>query len=295
MDYQNFSPQKTIVIHNPLSGRKTSQELAMKVVQQLNNLGYEVVKTKTPGQAKRMGAEASERGWEALICIGGDGTLFETIAEAPPVIPIGFYPSGTINLLAKSLSIPEAPESWLALLKKSTLKNVYLGRANGRLFASVGSVGFDARVVARVSPWLKKWFHEGAYGIQSLLELLPYKFPKYTVTIDGNRVEDVVLGVLIGKGPYFAGPHPILRHADHCVPKLCVGLLGGNSKEQLLRYAWGLARGTLGEMEGMKLCSAQELIVESDPVSHVELDGEPYGNTPAIFKIESTTRRVLAP
>ena len=267
----------------------------MEVVRHLKCLGYKIVHTQSPGHAQRVGAGALDEGWNALICISGDGTFFEAISEVPPDMPIGLYPVGTINLLALSLSIPEAPEPWLALLKSGTSKEVYFGLANKRPFGSVGSVGFDARVVARVSPRLKKWFHEGAYGIQAALELFQYDFPRFKVIVDGSRFEEAVLGILVGKGPYFAGPYQILKHADHRVPKLCVGLLVGNGKAHLLRYAWGLARGTLGEMEGMKLCSVEELIIESDPVSHVELDGEPYGTTPVRFTVESTTRRVLAP
>ena len=267
----------------------------MEVVRHMKSWGYKIVQTQTPGHAQRIGAGALDEGWNALICISGDGTLFEAISEVPIDMPIGFYPVGTINLLAQSLSIPEVPEPWLALLKRGTTKEVYFGLANRRPFGSVGSVGFDARVVARVSPGLKKWFHEGAYGVQAALELFPYDLPRYKVMLDGHRLEETVLGVLVGKGPYFAGPYPILKQADHRVPKLCVGLLVGNSKGHLLRYAWGLARGTLGETGGMKLCSVQELIIESDPVSHVELDGEPFGTTPVTFTVESTTRRVLAP
>jgi len=45
----------------------------------------------------------------------------------------------------------------------------------------------------------------------------------------------------------------------------------------------------------MDLYTGKELLVESEPFSHVELDGEPYGTTPVIFTVESIPRRVLAP
>ena len=295
MDSLSFSPTKTLVIHNPTSGRTASQKRALKVIQRLEAIGFHIVPTLGPDHAKKVSAGALRSEFESIICVGGDGTLFEIIEELPPSLPIGVYPAGTVNLLARSLSIPETPESWIALLNKGTVKQVYLGLANGRPFASVGSIGFDAQVVANVNPQLKRWFHEGAYGIQAVIELIPYRFPQYSVTIDGRKIDGDVLGVLIGKGPFYAGPHPILKLANHHMSTFCIGILEGNSKGHLLRYAWGLARGTLNEMKGVQLYSGNEITIESDPLSHVELDGEPYGTTPVRFSVEGKARRVLVP
>lgn len=290
-----FSPFNTLVIHNPVSGRGVSQKRAVQVVQHLDTCGYRIVHTQTSSQSQDGKFGKLDENWKALICVGGDGTLFNAITEIPSSTPIGFFPCGTINLLAKSLSIPELVEPWLALLKKCTIREVYFGQANGRPFASVGSVGFDAKVVFRVPNWLKKCFHEGAYAIQAVLELPSYNLPRYRVTLDGKRLEEDVLGVLVGKGPYFGGPYPILEGADHGASLLRVGLLRGNHKRLLLRYAVCLARGTLGPINGMDLYTGKELLVESEPFSYVELDGEPYGTTPVIFTVESIPRRVLAP
>ncbi|WP_447968965.1 diacylglycerol/lipid kinase family protein [Nitrospira sp. M1] len=294
-DSNPFSPQKTLTLYNPTSGRGDAQRRAIALVQHLVSMGYHVKHTHATSGDEASCLSQLGSDWESVICIGGDGTLFHALSLISPSTAIAYYPSGTVNLFARSLSIPRAVDEWLNTLQQGVTRDIYLGQANGRSFLSVGSVGFDARVVARVSLWLKSWIHEGAYGVQAIRELLRYNFPPFNVLIDGRKVEGKILGIIVGKGPYFAGPHPILPTANHAFPKLSVAVLHGDQVSCLVRYAYGLIRGSLAQMKGVSLYSATQVVVEGSGGIDVEVDGEPFGLTPVTFTVEPVPRKVLAP
>lgn len=290
-----FSPRNTLVLYNPVSGRREAQRNAAALVKYLGHHGYHVIHTQASGGYIREYVGEFGDVWTSLICIGGDGTLLQAIAGIPPHVPIGFFPAGTINLLAHSVSVPKSVDAWLDLLQRGTTRDLYFGQANGHPFVSVGSVGFDAWIVSRVSSRLKHWLHEGAYGIQAIWELPRYKVPTYNVVIDGRKIDENILGVLVGKGPYFAGPYSIFKNADHRVPKLSVVLLKGVRKSRLLRYAYGLVRGHFSQIDGVMMYSADQVVVETNIENHVEVDGEPLGLTPVTFTVDPVPRKVLAP
>jgi len=291
----NFSPSHTLVIHNPKSGRLAGQTKADALLHHLSQMGYEVVTTTGSDHARQLGAELHPHGWNAMICLGGDGTLWQMLERLHHAVPIAFFPTGTVNLLANNLGIPKTVTPWLQMLKKGNLKQVYLGLANGRPFLNLGSIGFDAQVVARVSTRLKQMIHEGAYVVQGFWDFVKYQIPNYSVVLDGREVEEKVLGVIVGKGPFYAGPYPILQGADMCVSNLRVALIVGDKKRSILEFGRRITQGTISEMKSIQFHTVQELTVDSFPPSYVEVDGDPFGTTPVTFSIDPFLRKVLIP
>jgi diacylglycerol kinase (ATP) len=292
---RNFPPSTTRIIHNPNSGRTKGQVRASTLLRQLSQMGYQVVTTRGPDHARQLGAELHDQGWNAVICVGGDGTLWDIMERLHPSVSIGFFPTGTVNLFAKNLTIPEMVEPWLKMLEVGVLQQVHVGLANNRPFMNVGSVGFDAHVVARVSTRLKQMIHEGAYAVQAIWDFVNYSIPKYSVVLDGKTFEEEVFGVIVGNGPFYAGHYSILEGANMAVPNLRIALLVGNKKWSLLESARRLTQGTLSEMKNIQFHTVQELIIDSTPPSHVEVDGDPFGITPVTFSVDPFPRTVLVP
>ena len=290
-----FSPADTIIIHNPKSGRRSRQVQARKLLTYFSQQGYEIVTTQYPGHATEIGKEQSRKGKTAVCCIGGDGTLGEVVRELDPNIRFGFFPTGTVNLFAMNLHIPSQADSWLEMFEKGRLKEVYVGEANGVSFLNVGSVGYDALVVSKVSTKVKQYVHEGAFILRACQEFWSYRVPHLSVSVDGKKIERAILGVIVGKGEYFAGPYSIFPGADLGNPNLNVAIILGNKKSQFLSFGFGLITGKLSTMNNVLLATAKTILVESEPSSHVELDGDAFGSTLIQFSINPLARKVLAP
>ena len=90
-----------------------------------------------------------KKGKTAVCCLGGDGTLGEVIRELDPMVRVGFFPTGTVNLFAMNLHIPELADPWLNMFENGKMQEVFVGEANGVPFLNVGSVGFDALVASK--------------------------------------------------------------------------------------------------------------------------------------------------
>lgn len=289
-----FSPEHTVVIHNPVSGRLTSRRQATRLASELQSRGFPIYRTGRPGDGTEIAARCAREGARAVIVVGGDGTILETLQRLPPAVALATFPAGTVNLLARGLPVPRRVRPWLALLEQATTRQVYFGMCEATVFASVASAGFDAETVRQVSPSLKRWLTEGAYALKALQLYAHYRPPKYEVVVDGERCEEPILGVLIGLGPYFGGRRRVFPKAELGAPRLDVILLTGRHKRLLWAYAWGMVTGRLAKLPGAIYRQARHLQIASNPPAAVELDGDYFGHSPVTVQVQPQPRAVLA-
>ena len=289
-----FAPEHTRVIYNPTSGTAVTKARARRLLALLRHRGYRIESTdeleKWPVHAR----DALLAELEAVIIIGGDGTLYGTIARLPAHVRIAYFPGGTMNLFALNWHIPRSPEKWIELLDAGLTQRVRLGLCNDRPFASVASVGFDAMVVHRTRYPLKKILSHGAYALEFLPSYLAYNAPRFRITIDGEPGPEDVLGIIIGRGRHYGGPFRVLQNSDPHRPELAYAILGGKDKWLLGKFAVGVLFETLAAMHGASCGRASEITVDADPPTYVQLDGDAYGSTPVRFVVEDNERTLLA-
>jgi len=97
--------KKAILICNPVGGNGKGKRLANEIVlPMLEFAGVEVTVlwTEYSGHAEEIGRTAELAGVDALVAMGGDGTLSEVVTgylqrAKQPACPLGFVPSGTGN------------------------------------------------------------------------------------------------------------------------------------------------------------------------------------------------------
>ena len=290
-----FAPQTTLAIANPVSGNPTARQRARKLMQLLRERGYEVAATERSGQGTELAREAARAGRTGIIVIGGDGTLCEVIAELPVETALAYFPAGSGNNFGFNLHLPVEPEAWLALLDAHPLRAMRFGLCNGRPFASVASVGFDAQLVRNVPSGLKRRLSKGAYLLEFIPTYFTYSAPRFHVTIDGKLWNDNVLGVIVGRGPNYGGPHPVLPTCDPGDDKLGYIVMEGHSKWRLGKFAVGVLFNNLPHMKGVTCGLARTVEVATEPASYVQLDGDLFGTNPVTFGVEPKQRRILAP
>ena len=147
---------RVAVIVNPVAGTGATFERARRQAEHAADLlascGVEpdVVLTERAGHAAELARGAVERGARVVVAWGGDGTVNE-VASALAFGPaaLGIIPSGSGNGLARLLHLPRAPRAAFDRLLHGRDRQIDLGEANGRLFANMAGVGFDATVAAR--------------------------------------------------------------------------------------------------------------------------------------------------
>lgn len=103
--------KKLMLIINPVAGKARYKDGFGDVMRLFSEGGYRttVFFTEARGDATRFAAEYAPQ-FDAVACIGGDGTLSEVIAglmQIPNPPPIGYIPLGSANDVASTLGLPK--------------------------------------------------------------------------------------------------------------------------------------------------------------------------------------------
>ena len=142
--------QRIAFIINPISGTHVGKtDFPALAAQRLDSSRYEAeyVYTARPGHGTELARAYAEKGFYAVIAVGGDGTLGE-VAEGlrGTDTALGIIPLGSGNGFARHVGIPLSPARALEYLNQATPHPCDYGLANDRFFISTCGTGFDATV-----------------------------------------------------------------------------------------------------------------------------------------------------
>ena len=137
-------------ILNPHSGKlKGNAEKIEKMAQAivLNFPQADLCKTKAPKHATELAQEAAQEHFDAVVAIGGDGTINETARGLVGTeTALGVLPNGSGNGFARELGMPLTLEEGLVRLQHAAPVRCDAGRANGELFLNLAGVGIEAEI-----------------------------------------------------------------------------------------------------------------------------------------------------
>ena len=148
--------KKLLLIVNPVSGKKMAKRYMMKMINRFDEAGYSVTACCTQKNKNAYDITLSRgAGFDLIVCVGGDGTLKETVAGVMKLgkdIPLGFIPLGSTNDFAKSLGIPTD----VSVCSKKTA--LYMSRASAtlpqyRIRPTKRSKTFSAKTLTICRPW----------------------------------------------------------------------------------------------------------------------------------------------
>ena len=121
---------------------------AAKAEEIYSGAGHELETRVVEGKSLIAELERAANAADVLLAGGGDGTISAAAAVAyERKIPLAVLPAGTMNLFARSLSIPLKLEDALAALATGEVKQVDIATANGRPFIHQFSAGIHAKMV----------------------------------------------------------------------------------------------------------------------------------------------------
>ncbi|GAB5470492.1 MAG: diacylglycerol kinase family lipid kinase [Rhodospirillales bacterium] len=251
-----------------------------------------------PGDAKAVAERAAQAAYDCIVAAGGDGTINEAVngimqsdATSPP--PLGVLPLGTANVLALELALPSNPERAANVVLSGARRRVALGVANGRHFALMAGVGFDAAVVATVDPGWKRRLRQGAYVLSCLQQLLRFRFPHYRVTVGAETF--TARSLIACKARHYGGPFVLAPAADLTDPSLQLFIFERAGPLTAFRFGIALLRGRLHRAKGVRLLQAVEVKVEGPDGDPVQGDGELVACLPLFLSVAKARLDVLVP
>ncbi|MEO6710823.1 MAG: diacylglycerol kinase family protein, partial [Planctomycetota bacterium] len=202
---RSTAPRSALVITNPIAGAGRGERLARELAAELERAGLrvEMKLTTARGDARKFAAEITA---DALLCVGGDGTVNEVLhGLANRDVPVGIMPLGTANVLAVDLSLScDARVAARTVLEGRT---AWLDTAlvNGELSFLVVGVGFDAAAVREVELRRRGPISKLTYIGAGFRALWNYVEPVLEVEIDGTRAPGTFGWILVSNVIHYAG------------------------------------------------------------------------------------------
>lgn len=207
------------VIVNPESGKGRTEGLPQALCRVLEESGHEsrIFPTQEAGDEGRQARIALENGAQAIVCVGGDGTLSGIVGElAGKDVPLLIVPAGTGNDFARAFGLPRDPVQALYAQLHGERAHIDLGTVNGRPFLNVSGSGFDVEVLRKTEELKAVYPGEKAYRKAVTAVLGRYKPMELELSIDGGAYEHRRVTIAeIANGRYFGGGMRVAPEAAH--------------------------------------------------------------------------------
>lgn len=203
--------KKMLLIVNPNAGKNGYRACLSDVLYTLHKCGFTatVMFTNAHGDPTAI-AERYARDYDRVVCMGGDGTMGETVTglmrlapeERPP---LGYIPMGTTNDSAATLGIGKGPVQAAAIAGGDTPMPVDIGRFNDGYFSYVAAYGAFTEVSYETPQNQKNTLGFGAYILDALNRLPNLTHRWARVEYDGGVVEGDFLFAAVTNSHSIAG------------------------------------------------------------------------------------------
>ena len=293
------------LIFNPwargLNGRRARR--IGQALEALRQAGHSVtaLETRGRGTAAAIASECIRGGADLILVAGGDGTINEAVnGMIGQPVPLGILPAGTANVLGTELGLRGSTETiarqvgdWIPR-RVSTGLLTTAGGSPPRHFLLMAGIGFDAHIVSRVDPDLKKSHGKLSYWIAGLGELAR-RLDEFEVCVDGTRRPATF--ALASRVRNYGGNVTIARHAGLDRDDFGLVLIEGRNTFHYLIYLAGALADRLGSMGGASLLNvtSAEFHPSNGVPVYVQVDGELAGRLPARIDIVPDALTLLMP
>lgn len=279
--------KKCMVILNPSSGKEQALEQEQAIRTQLAAYDVIIKETKGEGDAKRFAREACEERYDALVLVGGDGTLNEGIngvAEQAYRPVVGIVPLGTVNDFARALTIPLEPAKAIQLLGGET-RRADIGKVNDHYFTNVIAIGSLGEAVGDVSVEQKTALGSLAYLVEGVKAAIQNE--SFTIEVTNGetvyREETMLfLSVLTNSVGSFK---QITEEADASDGLIHCFIIKSGSLLHVANVAKNLLTGNYEADETIIQFDAKSVTVHADQEIALNIDGDLIGTVPATISI----------
>ena len=197
------------VIVNPVSGGGKHVGLSQRIEAMICERGEtcRFFYTECENDGDRQARLAIESGCDAVVCIGGDGTLSEVVREmAGSDCTLYVVPCGTGNDFVRALGLPLDPVEAFRRQLDGEVCRIDCGSINGRAFMNVSGSGFDVEVLRKTEELKSIYPGAKAYRKAVLAVISSYQALDAELSIDGGKpVRTRGTIIEIANGRYFGG------------------------------------------------------------------------------------------
>ena len=276
-----YGPMKNIAfIINPVAGNKDAQnakrklpKLIMQLLDQeqwLPNIAF----TEYAGHATEMARQYARMGFDAVVAVGGDGTVNEVARGLHDTqTALGIIPLGSGNGFARHLNIPIRVNKAIEMINHSEPISVDYGLANGKLFVSTCGTGFDALIADHFASSNKRGF--AAYLQNILKDAFSYQPQTYHLVGDGLDLTHKAFLITFANANQWGYEALIAPKASVQDGLMDIMLMSGNAILGSASLALRLFAGSIDDSHFMDTLRAKEVTLEREEAGPFHIDGDP--------------------
>src|SRR5919108_1779601 len=317
----------TVLVVNPnSSGGLTGKgwdDLYSKIKDIIGD-NIQVAFSKKSGDGTTLSRQFLKQGFKTIVAIGGDGTLNEVAngffeeevgihsnktsrragwSSLKPINPdaiMGAVPSGTRNVLAKSLGLPEGVVECcktFSLGEPKKIDVIYATVTNqedyssttSRVLLNAAEMGLAAEIIDRSKKVREVVNSRIVSTITSVASTLPtYQSNECKISIDNNRrkfATKMTMGV-IANGQFLGGGFKVAPHASMSDGLLDLVILKDSGSLKMVDELINMKDGNYQEEDKITYRQARKVsLISKERDVTVTVDGEPIGILPATFEV----------
>jgi YegS/Rv2252/BmrU family lipid kinase len=249
--------------------------------------------------------QAREEGLDAVVVVGGDGTINEVVnGLAESSVALGVLPGGTSNIWAKELGLPtRSPRHLLPLvaaaraLVPGSTRRIDLGKANGRYFLQWAGMGLDAEVTYAMEPRTRRMRRLGTltYIVAGIATAANLVGTRARIWIDDERIYRRSILIVISNSQLYGGKVRIATDARLDDGLLDVSVFAGTGFVSAIRTVLGVVTGLHVRDPRHSFYRGSVIRVEADKPMPIHVDGEPFDTTPLECAVVPRALSVLVP
>ena len=295
-------------IINPISGSKETQNAKRKlpklIMQTIDSEQWlpNITFTEYAGHAVELARQYARMGFDAVVAVGGDGTVNEVARGLVmgygnrPVserTALGILPMGSGNGFARHLGIPIRPQKAIEMINHAEPISVDYGLANGKLFVSTCGTGFDALIADHYAGSSKRGF--STYLQNIIHDAFSYHAQTYHIVGDGLDVTHKAFLITFANANQWGYEALIAPKASIQDGKMDIMLMSSHALLGSASLALRLFAGSIDDSHFMDTLRAREVTLEREEAAPFHIDGDPVEMEKDIhIRIVEDGLRVLA-
>ena len=284
-----------LTIINPNSGKKKSVSVFKNILKpslELNSINYRTKTTTHFGHAEQIIESIDLLNFNAILVLGGDGTMHEVIngllkREDGVNLPIGNIPTGSGNSLLYDLGKFDIKDTINIILKNKIRKIdiLELSTLNKKIY-SMNLIGWGMGNDIGLRAEKMRWLGPMRYNFASVIEILKYKGRQATITIDNIKYDDSYALITICNTIHVGKGMKMAPNASLYDKKMDIIMIKDNfSKFELLKLFPQLFSGNHIKNKKVTYIQAETFSLKSLKNDILNIDGEIKGETPINIKV----------
>lgn len=262
-------------IVNPRSGINGKRQVLDDIPKYIDDdkFSYEICFTEYAGHAEELARQASENHVDAVVAVGGDGTINEVgRALLHTSTAMGIIPCGSGNGLARHLNIPIDVKKSLEIINAYQVKSIDYGKINEHSFFCTCGVGFDAYISSRFAKSQKRGYK--TYIKEVLKSFYSYKPGTYEIETESETFTCEAFLITCANASQYGNNAYIAPHASLCDGLMDVAIIepfGGFAAIPLIIQ---LATKNIDKNHRLRRLKCKKLYIRSTSQELIHVDGD---------------------